>query len=436
MKKQNGAILNKILQIFFILILLIILFAIYQIYTENNFDGLTKSELNIYSSNFLRDKIVKYNNEDSYKIESYTFNDAMLSKKIKVKQNTPYRVSCMVKVTDVITEQNPSCGGAHICIADTLERSKSITGTADWQKLEFYFNSKNRDEVEIGFRLGGYDSRCTGEVWFSDLMLEEGLESTDTNWKFGLFIMENVDVDIENKNIQISMTQTDINDMKINMSRFKNTISELSYNKITIDYDVYRISEPITSLTYDEDNGYYVAPKDVKKILQPYLEKVDYDHIFVAIRLGDELHSDDIKVYDWIGLGGMDYYGIGFSNIRLPNSSYSYMYKYDSRVNLFPEEVFLHEFLHSLERNSLEYGYERPELHSYGEYGYSEEKLIGLKKWYQDYMNCTIKGNIGLNKIVYTLKPTKKSQFEYAIKINEFEEFTLIDNIKAMFGIS
>ena len=27
----------------------------------------------------------------------------------------------------------------------------------------------------------------------------------------------------------------------------------------------------------------------------------------------------------------MDYYGIGFSNIRLPNDSKSYIYKYDSK---------------------------------------------------------------------------------------------------------
>ena len=38
-----------------------------------------------------------------------------------------------------------------------------------------------------------------------------------------------------------------------------------------------------------------------------------------------------------------------------------YIYKYDSRINAFPEEVFLHEFLHSLERNAQEYGYDRPE---------------------------------------------------------------------------
>jgi len=130
----------------------------------------------------------------------------------------------------------------------------------------------------------------------------------------------------------------------------------------------------------------------------------------------------------------MDYYGIGFSNIRLPNSNQSYMYKYDARVNLFPEEVFLHEFLHSLERTCLEYGYERPELHSYAEYGYEEEKLVGLKKWYEAYMNSTINGKLGLNEIVYSLKPVKASNFDYAIKLNEFEENNLLDDIKSVFN--
>ena len=46
----------------------------------------------------------------------------------------------------------------------------------------------------------------------------------------------------------------------------------------------------------------------------------------------------------------MDLNGIGYSNIRLPNSKSSYIYTYDSYINTFPEEVFIHEFLHSLER--------------------------------------------------------------------------------------
>lgn len=122
----------------------------------------------------------------------------------------------------------------------------------------------------------------------------------------------------------------------------------------------------------------------------------------------------------------MDYYGIGFSNIRLPNDSKSYMYKYNQRINTFPEEVFLHEFLHSLERNAEEYGYERPELHDYQKYGYENEILIGQKRWYTDYMNQTINttdGKIGLPQEIYTLKPAKSSNFENSYKREEvFQE--------------
>lgn len=302
MRKQKGSVLSKVLYTFFVIILVVILLSIYQIYNENNFNGLTRSELNIYTSDFLRDNTVEYNGKPSYKIESNIFNDAMLSKKIEVKPNTPYKVTCMAKVENVETEQENSCGGAHICIADSLERSVALTGTSDWEKIEFYFNSKNREEVEIGFRLGGYEDKCTGRVWFADFIIEEGMNTEDTNWKFALFIMENVDVNLQNKDIEISMTETDISDMRINMDRFKTSISELSNNSITIDYDIIRVSEPITSLTYDETNGYYVAPKDIKCIIDPYIKETEYDHIFLAVRLGDELHSDDIAVYDWIGL--------------------------------------------------------------------------------------------------------------------------------------
>lgn len=118
----------------------------------------------------------------------------------------------------------------------------------------------------------------------------------------------------------------------------------------------------------------------------------------------------------------MDYYGIGFSNIRLPNDSRSYIYKYNSRVNTFPEEVFLHEFLHSLERNAQEYGYDRPELHDYEKYGYENERLEGQKQWYTDYMNKeieTTEGNIGLPAEIYTLKPAKNSDFDYSYKMED-----------------
>ncbi len=131
----------------------------------------------------------------------------------------------------------------------------------------------------------------------------------------------------------------------------------------------------------------------------------------------------------------MDYYGIGFSNIRLPNDSESYIYKYDRRINQFPEEVFLHEFLHTLERNAKEYGYERPELHAYESYGYKNEAIVGQRDWYKDYMNKEIKtsdGNVGLPPEIYTLKPAKSSNFQNGTtKVDAFKEpENIIEEIK------
>ena len=138
-----------------------------------------------------------------------------------------------------------------------------------------------------------------------------------------------------------------------------------------------------------------------------------------------------------LDFGSMDYYGIGFSNIRLPNDSQSYIYKYNSRINQFPEEVFLHEFWHSLERTAKEYGYQRPELHSYEEYGHKNEALIGQKKWYVDYMNKNIKtthGNVGLPEEIYILKPAKSSNFNYAYDMQMFKQpENIIEEIREIF---
>ena len=126
----------------------------------------------------------------------------------------------------------------------------------------------------------------------------------------------------------------------------------------------------------------------------------------------------------------MDYYGIGYSNIRLPNDSKSYIYKYDSRVNTFPEEVFLHEFLHSLERSAEEYEYQIPALHDYEKYGYKNEILTGQKQWYKDYMNKEIQttnGNIGLPPEIFSIKPAKNSDFNYSYELQNYHMIINLD---------
>ena len=439
MKKKN--IVKKITSFIIFIIAIIALLKAFEIYKLRDYNEFIKAEKTPYISVFTRDSNITTGKYASYKIKSDEFNDAMFFKTLKVTPNTPYKVTCMVKTENVKNKENNFGGGAQIAIEGTTERTNAISGTKDWTKLTLYFDSKNRTEVNVGFRLGGYDNTCTGTAWFSDITCESGVENKSSKWNFACFILKNVDVTLNQdgvqERVQLSVTQDDLNLINEDMLRFKNTCEEFSYNQMQVDYDIIEINNPITSISYDEENAYYVNPTDVEALIDKYVKQKDYDHIFVVVRLGDQYNNVAIPVNDWVGLGSMDYHNIGFANIRLQNNRKNYMYRYDSSVNQFPEEVFLHEFLHSLERNLIENGYDIPALHDNEKYGYKTTSLYGLSSWYRDYMrkNITTQAGtkIGLDQIVYTIKPVHESDFTYSYKMDIAKEpENIIEEIRAI----
>lgn len=421
MQKKNRLIKNIVSFIIFA----VLIYLAYTIYQKYNFNDYIKAEYNMGFSNFERDNDVKYGNINSYKIENTNYNDAMFYKTINVIPDTPYKVTCKIKTQDVKTSKENTDAGAHICIKDELIKSDNVIGTTDWTEVTLYFNSKNKEKIDLGFRLGGNEDTTIGTSWFSDFTIESGIQNESKTWNFLCLLFDYVDVNIDNKNVKLSLTQTDKDDISICMRRFQNSIQEMSYDKIRVTYKIEEVTAPITQLSYDEENGYYVSGYNIKDVLDPYIKEGKYDHIFVAFRTGDINQQKAIPVNDWIGLGSMEYRGLGYSNIRLPDDDKNYVYKYDTRINTFPEEVLMHEFLHTLERNTEEYGIERPELHDYEKYGYENKRLIGLKEWYQDYMNKNINtasGKIGLPKEIFTKKPAKELDFEYSHKLSELKE--------------
>ncbi len=77
---------------------------------------------------------------------------------------------------------------------------------------------------------------------------------------------------------------------------------------MTVTYKIVLVDEPINSISYNEDYGYYVAAENIKDILKKYVDNADeeYDHIFVSYKLGEDLHEERIKTGDWIGLRWYD----------------------------------------------------------------------------------------------------------------------------------
>lgn len=425
--------------IYFVALIIIVVIA-ENIYSKYNYNDYVKGVREAGKTSFTRDSDVVYSGMDSYKIENRFYNDAMFYKKINVEPNTAYRVTCMVKTENVVNQDGEYAGGAQISINDTTECSEAISGTTDWTKLTFMFNSNSRTSVELGFRLGGYDEYSKGTAWFSDFTIEEGITDKDTEWNMVCFIIDNISTSVSsggsNRNVNFGMSYEDVRTIKDNMKRLQNGIVELSGNKMSINYDVIEITEPLTTISYDEENEYYVSQEDVKPLIDDYVKKNEYDYIYVAVRLGDLSKSNDILVHDWIGLGSMRYNGIGYSNIRLPDSRNSTMYKYSGN-NTFPEEVFVHEFLHTLERNEKENGNNIADLHDHELYGYSQDSVSGLEEWYKDYMQNTIKNDEGkgLTDFAYSSKPIQNSNFEHSMTLDYLDEpDNIIEEISILVG--
>lgn len=298
---NKGSVISRIFSWIFTVIVVVILIKTYQTYKKHYFGDFIKAENQMHISSFYRDSENKYSKYDSYKIESPEYNDAVFYKEIEVKPNTPYRVTCMVKTETVERQMQNTDSGAMICLLDTTEVSESIVGTNDWQKLTFMFNSKNRETVKIAFRLGGNLGNCKGTAWFSDFKLEEGISSNkDSEWKFACFIFKNMDID--EHDINISMNLHDIENIKSNMQRFAQSCEELSENKMSVEYDIYEINEPITTLTYSEEHKYHVSPQDVQDIVSNAIAENEYDHIIAVVRMGNEEEGIAVNVGDWIGL--------------------------------------------------------------------------------------------------------------------------------------
>lgn len=291
---------NNLSSWIFMIIMFMIIYILFGIYKSHYFNGFIKAETTIGISEFRRDKQVKYSDSYSYKIASPTQNDAAFYKEIQVEPHTPYRITCMVKTENVVPSAINTDGGACISILENPEISKSITGTNDWQQLEIMFNSQNRTSLKIGFRLGGNIGTASGTAWFSDFKLEKGLNLNDSTWKVACFIFENVDVEINGMKMQYSISQSNVENIKNDMSNFASTCKRISDGKIKIDYDVYVVKDPLTTISYSEEHKYYFDPYDVNKIIENNIFENEYDYIFTVVKMGNNIN--EIPVSNWVGL--------------------------------------------------------------------------------------------------------------------------------------
>ena len=59
----------------------------------------------------------------------------------------------------------------------------------------------------------------------------------------------------------------------------------MSNNQMNITYEIIEIDKPLTTLSYDDVNGYYISEADAYKLLASEVLKKDFDHVFYMHKL-------------------------------------------------------------------------------------------------------------------------------------------------------
>lgn len=135
--------------------------------------------------------------------------------------------------------------------------------------------------------------------------------------------------------------------------------------------------QPLTSVSPHDEDGYWVAPGDVKDDIARYAALGEYDGIFVYWKNKDDLRPIPVSGPFGVATGPSPATNhSGFSSVHYVDAS---AWTLESETT----EVFLHEWIHQLEIFYISQGLEIPEdlLHSQADYGFEHES--GWKHWYE-----------------------------------------------------
>jgi len=133
--------------------------------------------------------------------------NAALHTTITVQPFTEYVLSGWIK-TKKITKLNGK--GAMIVMDFDQEKAKILTGTNDWTKVEFEFNSGNRNSINVYCLLGGW-GEVTGKAWFDDISLKPVDQVKITGQ------MEVMEITAESKKIPLLINKRNNQLLKINI---------------------------------------------------------------------------------------------------------------------------------------------------------------------------------------------------------------------------
>lgn len=180
--------------------------------------------------------------------------------------------------------------------------------------------------------------------------------------------------------------EREIKDALDSFAGFPKLVSELTDGRTGIEYEIYRQSHPLTSLTRESPSRFWPAPDDVRADLDEFAPPGKYDSIFVFWPQCDLKNGTAVPCDAWgLAMGASD---------RTNGATYAAVANATSSAwrNEARGEIWLHEWLHGVCAHFARRGHIMPECDADGGelHGYVRSSTAGWTEYYRDLMNGNV----------------------------------------------
>ncbi|MFO0793392.1 MAG: hypothetical protein U0586_04940, partial [Candidatus Brocadiaceae bacterium] len=181
--------------------------------------------------------------------------------------------------------------------------------------------------------------------------------------------------------LQHEMNYSDRSFFLQTINRIPDTVYSWAGGNTQIKLTVVISDRPIQSVTVtnegtnDEKANWWISPDDVRSEMDTYAPPGTYDSIIAVFNLVE----GSIWGVGSVGTWGSVTNGAGYAMVQLPIN-------FQAWGSTYPEEIIVHEWLHTVEGFYRGFGYAVPSLHDAEKYGYKPDGNGSWHRWYEDYM--------------------------------------------------
>ncbi len=210
-----------------------------------------------------------------------------------------------------------------------------------------------------------------------------------TIWKMLWVNVDSVSVD----GVSVRMNGDDYARSEDLSKRFEVFVENATNGLVDIQLTTETIYAPVRSLgIWYSPDGYanaWIEPTSIKESLDVFFEKEQYDGIMVCGRL-DGFYAEG---YWGLGQGPSEYSnGAGYAFVRFLDEADDPVYwaSTPSENVPYPEETYVHEWIHEIEQHFANMGLIIPSPHDAEKYGYQKHNGNWLYDYYADILGCRI----------------------------------------------